>query len=73
MKPTIRRKSHWHVILAGVGDRQENFFEFENHYGLGEALEVFAAACRGTRSIDFARARRVFMDEHSLEALFLMK
>jgi hypothetical protein len=67
---TLAAQTHWHLFLVGEGGRQENFFEFENNYRLAEALDFFDEACRNIQTIDFNRARYLFMDQNTLEDLF---
>lgn len=70
---TLAGQTHWHLFLVGDGGQQENFFEFENNYGLGEALEFFDEACRNIATIDFNLAKARFMSENSIEDLFRLK
>ena len=46
-------QTHWHLTLIGVKNDVANFFEFENHYGLAEALDMMmrlVAACKSPTS-----------------------
>ena len=66
----LASQSHWHLFLVGEHGKQREFFEFENTYGLDETLDTAERACRNIPTIDFLRAKQVFMDEHSLDDLF---
>jgi hypothetical protein len=70
---TLAAQTHWHLFLVGPRNEQENFFEFENNYGLAESLEATEQACRDIATIDFNRAKDRFMQEHSLDDLFGMQ
>ena len=37
---SLAAQTHWHLFLVGPRNEQENFFEFENNYGLAESLEA---------------------------------
>jgi hypothetical protein len=69
----LATQTHWHLFLIGEHGKQREFFEFENNYRLGEALETAEQACRNIPTIDFNRAKQVFMDEHSIDDLFAMQ
>jgi len=66
-------QSHWHLFLVGEHGEQREFFEFENTYGLDETLDTAIRACENIPTIDFNRAKQLFMDEHSIEDLFAMQ
>ncbi len=70
---SVAAQSHWHLFLVGTAGRQREFFEFENNYGLGEALDFFEESCRNVGTIDFNRAKERFMSEHTIEDLFRMQ
>lgn len=67
---TLGSQSHWHLFLVGEGGQQEGCFEFENRYGLLEAVDNIEEACRGIEMVDFMEAKRVFVEEHSIMDLF---
>lgn len=69
----LAAQTHWHVFLVGEGGQQENFFKFVNSYGLHEALALFDEACRGIATVDFDRAKQVFMDEKTIDDLFRLR
>lgn len=70
---SLAAQTHWHLFLVGTGGRQRGFFEFENNFDLGKALDFFDEACRNVATIDFNRAKAKFMHEHSLDDLFRME
>jgi len=65
----LAAQSHWHVFLIGSGNVQRGFFEFENTFNLQEGLNFIVEACSPIQMIDFQRAARQFMQEHSIEEL----
>lgn len=69
----LASQSHWHLFLIGTEDKQENFFEFENDYGLNEALDFMESACSNIETIDFNRAKEQFMCENSIDEIFQME
>jgi hypothetical protein len=69
----LAAQTHWHLFLVGTAGQQRGFFEFENNYGLGEALDFFEKACRNVGTIDFNRAKERFMNENKIEDLFQMQ
>jgi hypothetical protein len=69
----LASQSHWHLILVGSRNQQENFFEFENDHGLAASLDTVEKACQDIATIDFSRAKARFMAEHSIDDLFAME
>ncbi len=69
----LAAQSHWHLFLVGTAGRQRGFFEFENNYGLDQALDFFDEACQNVATIDFNRAKERFMNENTIEDLFRLK
>ena len=67
---TLGAQTHWHLFLIGESGEQEGFFEFENRYGLVEAVETVEKACLGIEMVDFMEAKRVFEEQHSIMDLF---
>ncbi len=65
----LTHQSHWHLFLVGAGNQQREFFEFENTFRLGEALDFFQEACASIPMVDFNRATLKFMQEHTVEEL----
>jgi hypothetical protein len=65
----LARQSHWHLVLVDAAQQVEDVFEFENVYDLGEALDTFAQAVQGMRSVDFARAHQEFSSQYSIDDL----
>lgn len=70
---SLAAQSHWHLFLVGTEGRQREFFEFENNYGLGEALDLIDESCRDIGLIDFNRAKDRFMSENTIDDLFRMQ
>lgn len=68
----LSRQSHWHLFLLNKENEQVEFFEFENTYGLYEALQTVEEACRGMKSIDFWKGKERFIHQYSLEDLYNM-
>jgi hypothetical protein len=66
----LASQSHWHVILVGAGNEQRNLFEFENTFGLSEALEQMEHACRSLAVTDLDLAKTAFMRDYSIMELF---
>jgi len=69
----LSAQTHWHLFLVGAAGKQRGFFEFENNYGLGGALDFFEDACRNIGTVDFNRAKERFMSENTIEDLFRMQ
>lgn len=65
-------QTHWHLFLIGVGNQQEEFFEFENNFRLGESLRSIQVACENIQMVDFDRAKAEFGDQYSIADLFNM-
>ena len=53
----LANQSHWHLTLLGASNEVADFFEFENSYGLAEALDTMEEACRDLRVSDFMLAK----------------
>lgn len=70
---SLAAQTHWHLLLIGRGNKQENFLEFENTYGLGEALDFVETACRDIATVDFNRAKERFMSENTIEDIFQLQ
>ena len=69
----LAEQSHWHLFLVGAEGQQRGFYEFENNYGLGKALDFFEESCRNIATIDFNRAKERFMSDYSIEDIFQME
>lgn len=63
-------QTHWHLFLVGARGEQEDFFEFENSYGLNEALDDFEQAFDGIVMLDYVQAVQEFHNKHSVRDLF---
>jgi hypothetical protein len=68
----LANQTHWHLFLVGAGNQQEDFFEFENNFRLGESLDSIQAACENIQMIDFDRAKAEFGDKYSIKDLYRM-
>lgn len=68
----LASQTHWHLILVGANEQQEDFFEFANCYGLDEFLMTVYEGCEGVEMIDFYRAREEFGQQHSIRQMFDM-
>ncbi len=66
----LASQTHWHLILVGASGEQEDFFEFENCYGLKEFISSVRQGCKGIPMIDFYRAREQFGRQNSLREIF---
>lgn len=66
----LAAQTHWHVVLVGPKREQEDFFEFENCYGLDEFVHAVRQGCKDIPMIDFFKAREKFGQEHSIRDLF---
>lgn len=69
---SLANQTHWHLTLLGAGNEVEDFFEFENRYGLAEALDTMDEACRGMHVTDFMRAKQEFWDRYTMDDLYNM-
>ncbi|SRR6266446_1161518 len=68
----LASQTHWHLILVGPSGEQEDFFEFENCYGLEKFVSSVRQGCKGIPMIDFYRAREEFGRENNLRQIFEM-
>ena len=75
----LSRQSHWHLFLINKENEQIEFFEFENNYGLYEALQSVEETLQtieesgiGMKSTDFLKAQEEFINKYSLEELYEM-
>jgi len=68
----LAHQTHWHLTLLGAGNEVADFFEFENSYGLAEALDTVAEVCRGMPVTDFMRAKQQFWDRYTMDDLWAM-
>jgi hypothetical protein len=68
----LARQSHWHLFLLDADNEQQDFFEFENDYDLGEALDSAAQACQGMESADFMLAKQEFCNLYDVPTLLMM-
>ena len=72
MMTTLRdlaRQSHWHLILLDADREVQGVLEFENVYGLGEALAAMTNAVSNLRPGDFALAEQEFCEQYSSKYL----
>jgi hypothetical protein len=68
----LASQTHWHVLLADSSWTSKGFFEFENTYGLSDALDFIQEACSKVPMVDFNRAKAQFMREYSIPDMFKM-
>ena len=69
----LARQSHWHLILVGANDELVNLFEFENVFGLEQAIEQVEATCRGMVGGSFDEAKAEFCATYTIDDLFGME
>jgi hypothetical protein len=62
----LARQSHWHVILIDAERQVQDVLEFENVYGLGNALSAISDAVNDIEPGDFALAKLEFCEQYSL-------
>ena len=66
----LAHQTHWHVVLAGLGDSVMNLFEYENEFGLGDALNELLEACSSMSHRNFDAAKAEYETAYSLQDLF---
>ena len=57
------------MILVDASHEQVGFFEFENAYGLGEALDKMEQVCAGAQQLDFLAAKEEIFRDYQLTDL----
>lgn len=65
----LARQSHWHLFLVDADQTQRGFFEFENVYGLDDALERAVDVCAGMVCVDFDLAKKEFCELYDIPSL----
>jgi hypothetical protein len=68
----LANQSHWHLTLVDANDEAVDFFEIENVFGLGEALDSMERCFQGMPVIDFNLAKQEFYERYSLDDLIAM-
>ena len=68
----LARQSHWHLILVDSEREVQGVLEFENVYGLGEALGAMTNAVSDLQPGAFALAKKEFCHQYSLNDLLNM-
>lgn len=68
----LSNQTHWHLTLLGKNNRVADFFEFENVYLLGDALDTMEESCCDLPVTDFMRAKQEFSDRYTLDELYQM-
>jgi hypothetical protein len=68
----LANQTHWHLALLGAGNKVADFFEFENVFGLDDALDTMDKACRGMRITNFMAAKQEFWDRFTMDDLYGM-
>lgn len=66
----LARQTHWHLILVDSEREVQDVLEFENVYGLGQALTAMTNASAEMQTGDFALAKQEFCEQYSLNDLF---
>jgi len=66
----LSAQTHWHLTLLGQNNVVADFFEFENVFGLADAINSAEEACRGLAMTDFIAAKRQFSEQYSMDELF---
>jgi hypothetical protein len=66
----LARQTHWHLVLVDGKGEVYDLFEFENVYGLGEALHQLVTACKGMAHGNFSAAKEEFCRDYDLEGLY---
>jgi len=65
----LARQSHWHLILVDADREVQDVLEFENVYGLDEALAGMTNVISDLQPGDFVLAKQEFCDQYSLKDL----
>lgn len=65
----LANQSHVHLLLVGENYEVEGFYEFENTYSFGEALETISEL-DASRVKDFNKAEQEYFNDFSLEYLY---
>jgi len=60
------------LTLLGADNMVTDFFEFENLFGLDDALDKLEQACRGMVVTDFMAAKQAFWDRFTMDDLYAM-
>lgn len=68
----LAHQSHWHVCVLGLANEVLNMYQFENDFGLADAIRVAVEACRPVPCPDFDSAKAEYERDHSLAQLFAM-
>jgi hypothetical protein len=68
----LARQSHWHLLLVGANDELVDLFEFENVFGLEQAIKQVEAACAGMVEDSFDNAKAEFCSTYSIDDLLGM-
>ncbi len=65
----LAEQKYWHVVIANEVGRVVNFFEFENIYGLSDALKQVDNVCAKMVVTDFMAAKAEYEMKYSAEEL----
>jgi hypothetical protein len=68
----LANQTHWHLTLLGANNVVHDFFEFENHFGLDQALDTMELMCGMMPTKDFMRAKKDFLDANTVEDMYEM-
>jgi len=69
----LAAQTYWHLTILGADNEVAAFFEFENDFGLADALDTMENACRGLRTTDFMRVKQAFWDRYTMKDLYGME
>lgn len=67
----LANQTHVHLLLIDKNYLVQGFYEFENSYAIGEAVETIAQLDAG-RVVNFDMAEQEYFDKYSLEQLYEM-
>ena len=69
----LARQTHWHVFVIAPGPKVLDMYEFENEFGLGDALHFAVESSARFPCIDFDAAKAEYQDKYSTRELFDME
>ena len=66
----LARQTHWHVFVLGAGNRELNWFEFQNNFELDTTIDRMSEVIYQFPCKDFDLAKGEFLEMYSTEELF---
>lgn len=69
----LAHQSHWHVFVLGLANEVMGMYQFENGFGLADAIAFAVEACRPVPCLDFEAAKAEYERDYSLADLFAME